>query len=496
MKKFLALFLALLMCAPSFVSCAETEESAAEDGTPSVSADPAEEAVPEETEITRENMPDTLPDDLDFGGATVTIHSRGDDESIYEVAVEEMTGEVVNDAIYERNEMVGERLNVKVEAFAGETWESYNNAISSIRASIMSADGAYDAIAGWSARIPALSLEGLMLDLNEMPYLNYEQPWWNQSAVEELQIANHLYFITGNIAKTMLSAMCIYVFNQKVATDFEVENLYDVVTERRWTIDYVHNLISNVYLDVNGDGNIGEGDLYGLTTSSVNDADGYMQGFRVSMVTRDETGLPVINVDTERMTTIVEKTYELYWNNVGCYAITGDGTDLKPFAEDRALLSTTRVSGVVSSLAEMESDYGILPYPLLDENQEEYGTRVQDALSLWCIPIDAKNPEMSAAVLEALAAQSYRTVTPAFFDVALKNRYSRDQKTAEMMDLIEQSILINFESLYNESIGNPWFVLRTLIPQKNNSFSSFWASKSKVIAKSLEKAVEKIQANG
>jgi len=103
---------------------------------------------------------------------------------------------------------------------------------------------------------------------------------------------------------------------------------------------------------------------------------------------------------------------------------------------------------------------------------------------------------MTSAVLEALAAQSYRTVTPAYFDVALKNRYSRDAQTAEMMDLIEQSVLINFESLYNESIGNPWFVLRTLMPQKNSNFASYWATNSKVITKMLQKAVEKIQENG
>jgi len=496
MKKHLSLLLALLMLAPAIVSCAETEDTASPD-TPDVSADAGtEETVPEETEISRENYPDTLPDDLDFGGETVTIHSRGDDESIYEVSVEEMTGEVVNDAVYERNEMVAERLNVKIVGFAGEKWDAYNNAIASLRASIMSADGAYDAIAGWSARIPSLSLEGLLLDLNEMPYLDLDQPWWNQSAVEELQIAGHLYFITGNIAKTMLSAMCVYVFNQKVANDFDVENLYDVVNEHRWTIDYINELTANVYVDLDGDGQMGTADLYGLTSSSVNDADGYMQGFRVSMISRDEAGLPVLDVDTERFTTIVEKVYNLMWNNPGCYAITGDGTDLKPFSEDRALLSTTRISGIVGSLADMESDYGILPYPLLNDAQTEYGTRVQDALSLWCIPIDSKNPEMTSAVLEALAAQSYRTVTPAYFDVALKNRYSRDAQTAEMMDLIEQSVLINFESLYNESIGNPWFVLRTLMPQKNSNFASYWATNSKVITKMLQKAVEKIQENG
>ena len=194
MKKFLTLFLALLMCAPAFISCAETAETAAEDGTPSVSADPAaEEALPEETEISRENIPDNLPDDLDFGGETVTIHSRGDDQAYLEIGVEEMTGEPVNDAVYERNAMVAERLNVEFVPVRAEGWEAYNNAIASLRASIMAADGAYDIIAGWSARIPALSLEGLLLDVLPLPYLDLEQPWWNQSAVEELEIAMDVF---------------------------------------------------------------------------------------------------------------------------------------------------------------------------------------------------------------------------------------------------------------------------------------------------------------
>jgi hypothetical protein len=64
------------------------------------------------------------------------------------------------------------------------------------------------------------------------------------------------------------------------------------------------------------------------------------------------------------------------------------------------------------------------------------------------------------------------------------------------MDLIEQSVLINFESLYNESIGNPWFVLRSLMPAKDSNFASYWAKNSKPIGKMLQKAVEKIQANG
>ena len=493
MKKLLALLLALLLTAPVLVSCSENAADPA-------SADPANaaptaaeaEVVAEEAEVSRENVPDTLPADLDLGGKTYVIHTRGD--STAEVYSEELTGEVVADSIYERNNMVRERLNCDIDSFLADGWENYNNSIASLRSSIMAGDGAFDIIAGWSARIPSLSLEGLFLDLNNVDYLDLAQNWWSQSAVKELQLGGKLYFVTGDIAYSMLSAMCVYVFNQKVADENQIENLYNVVKEHRWTIDYVYDLTSGIQNDLDGNGVADITDYWGLQSSSVNDADGYMQGSLVSMMTRDAEGYPVLEVDEERMTTLVEKVYHLMWENPGCYAITGDGTNIvDTIGQDRALLATTRIVGIVGSLADMESDYGILPYPLLDDSQPNYGTRVQDSLSLWCIPIDAADPNGSAAVMEALAAQSWRTVTPAYFDKALKSRYSRDRETSEMMDLIKDSVLINFESLYNESIGNPWFVLRTLMPQKNANFASYWATNKKIMGKMLDKAMEKIK---
>lgn len=495
MKRLMSAALALLMLLPVICSCAsnnvtDTETTEAADNTPSVQV----ETEPEETEITRATMPDSLPE-LDYEGETVMIHARGDDDSYHEVISEELTGEIVNDEIYTRNLTVSDRFNVNIDAYKAETWETYNNALASLRASIASGDGAYNIVAGWSARIPALSLEGLLLDLNKFEYLDLEKPWWNQSAVEELQIAGQLHMITGDIAKTMLSAMCVMAFNQKLTTDLGYENLYDVVREHRWTIDYLNDLVSTSYIDLNGNGKVDKADQFGLTTDNCNEADGYMQGFRVSMVSRDEEGVPYLDVDSERMTTIVEKVYDLYWNNPGTIGADTSVTDINIFKEDRAVIAALRVINLSGDLSEMESDYGVIPYPLLNESQTEYGTRVQDSLSLWCIPIDVKNPEMSSVILEALCAESYRKVTPAYFDVALKNRYSRDEATAEMMDLIVDSILINFESLYNESISNIWFVLRTLMPQKSNSFASYWAGREKVTRKTIEKAVQKIAEN-
>ncbi len=489
MKKCLCLFLALLLTMPALVSCA----SESNETTPSGGDTAAAETTPAETETTRENYPDTLPA-LDFEGITMNIQGRGDASSMEEIGVEELNGEAVNDAVFERNRMVEERLNVDLVPIAGDGWETYGNTISGLRSSIAAADGAYDIVAGWSARIPSLSLEGLFLDLNNVKHLDFAQPWWNRSITEELQIAGKLYFVTGDLAQSMLFAMYVYAFNQKVATDHGVEDLYTVVNEKRWTMDYVSQLVSSIYVDLDGDGARTTADLYGLHTSQTNAADSYLQGFHVSMVSRDDAGLPYMDTDTERLTTIVEKLYALMYENEGTYVSDYDSTDVVSFSEDRALFATTVMASVTSTFADMESDFGLLPYPMLDESQGKYGTRVQDALSLWCVPIDAKNAEASGAVMEALGAQSYRTVTPAYFDVALKNRYSRDTETANMIDLIKDSILLNFEAIYNESFGSPYHVLRNLMVNKSSNFASFWASNEKNIITKLAEAVEMIEA--
>lgn len=478
------------MCLPAAAGCSDS--NAADESDAPVSAVSTETPETEETETTRADIPDTLPE-LDFGGETVVIHTRGDSNATVEIFSEEMNGQPINDAIYERNELVSERLGVVIEPFIGSTWTAYDNDVAAIRQSIMSNSAAFDIVAGWSARIPALSLECVLYNLNTLPHLNLDQPWW--SVTDELDIGGQIHFVTGDLATSMLDSMCIYLFNHKVAADLSIENLYDVVREHRWTIDYVYTLTSGLYRDLDGNGSFDESDFYGLTTSSVNDADGYMQGFRVSMVSRDEEGYPVLDLNTEHLTTVVEKLYNLNWNNTGCWCITGDGTSLSPFVEDRTLLSTSRVTSMFDQLANMESDYGVLPYPLLNEAQPEYGTRVQDSVSLWCVPIDVRSTEKSGAVLEALSAQSYRTVTPEYFDVALKSRYSRDPETAEMMDLVKDSIYFNFESLYNEAIGTPWYILRDLMPQKSTDFASYWKGKEKVVKRILNVTAKDLKKN-
>lgn len=472
-------------------SCAAGENAPESTAPETAGAD----TVQEETEITRENTPDNLPADLKFSGETVVFHVRGDDNCIKEFQTEELTGEAINDARYHRNIAVSERLNVKLDVAIGDGWEKYNNTVSAIRASIQAADGAYDVIAGWSARIPSLSLEGLFLDAQTIPYLDLEMPWWNQSCRTELKIGNRLFFVTGDITQSVIDPMFVYVFNQKVAADHGIEDPYTVVNEGRWTLDYVRQQTSDLGTDLNGDGKMDENDFWGLATFQVNGMDNYMQSARVSLMKRDAEGMPVLDVDMERMTTLIEKVYALCFENPGCYVAgaTEGSIAFAAFKEDRALYTTMAMSSVRTDLAEMESDFGILPYPKLNEAQSEYGTRVQDSLTLFSVPIDCQKVDIAGATMEAIAAENYRKVTPTVYDVAMKTKYSRDPESAAMIDLIQASVLINFESIYNESIGNPWFIMRFMMQNKNKDFASYWAKEQGKVEKALEKAVTQIR---
>lgn len=485
--KLISAILALLL---GFLGTSCSEGTAADETGGMTNADAVSEGGTADTE-TGEEKPDSLPE-LDYGGRTIVIHSRGD--SVAEIYTDGMTGSVVNDIVFERNTLVEDRLNIRIEVFEAEGWQKYDQAITSLAASIYANDSAFDLVAGWSARIPSLSMLGCLYDLAGLDYLELDSPWWNQTCRTELQLGNHVYFLTGDASMSFLSAMSVYAVNHKVAQDNGIENLYDVVREHRWTVDYVNGLTRNIYRDLNGDGQIGSEDAFGLTTSSVNDADGYLQGFHATMSVRGEDGYPQFSPDLEYLGSIAEKVYELTWGNPGCLTDTGDMTDLDCFKEDRALLAVTRIGDVTGRFADMESDYGVLPYPLFDESQNSYGTRLQDGVSLWCVPIDVRDADMSAAVLEAFGSQSFRTVTPEYFDVVLKNRYSRDVETAQMMDLVKDSVWITFDSLYNESIGYPWHYLRYMMMSKTKNFSSFWAACENVYRANYEKTIGQLRS--
>ena len=491
-KKLLSAFMVIVFVAAVFISSCSGDTEPKQNVNETSGGDVL--SVAEDTEVLRENTPDTLPKDLNYTGETITVHIRGDDASILEMNAE-LTGDVIEDAVYYRNQAVEERLNVKLETFVAEGWEAYNTAVANLRGSIMAGDDTYDIIAGWSARIPQLSIEGLFVDLYDLDYLDLSQPWWVQTLITDLDIAGTLNFLTGDIALTLLKAAYVIYFNKTVEKNYEIDSLYEIVNNGEWTIDKMAEIAKTISFDVNGDGVMDENDMYGGAFSATNQVDCFLQGSNIKMISKDSDGFPVLDVEYEKLTVLVEKVYSFMFENPGVICITGnENTNSSKlnnaFMGDRALLVAGPLDTASGTFKEMESDYGIIPYPKYDSYQEEYYTRIQDSVSLWCIPITNNDPNMAGAVMEAMAAESYRKLTPAYYEIAMKVKYSRDDISSHMLDIIRDGAYLNFASIYNESIGNPWFVMRLLIDGKNKDFASWIAKNEPTIQQKLDELVE------
>jgi hypothetical protein len=483
MKIISLLLCAALLCG-ALISCGETSDGG---NAADTSAETAAET--EATGTLRENYPDTIPEGLDFGGATVTIHGRGNEHPIRELSAEQ-TGDIIDDAIYYRNLAVEDRLNVKIESYTPYGWQDYGTGMNQIRSSIRAGEDAYQIIAGYSSPIPALSVEGMLLNLKEVSYIDLQQPWWVRSTVNDLTINNKLYFLCGDIALTMLEYCYSIAVNLDIAHNYSVEDIYDIVLDGKWTLDRMYNISSGVYSDLDGDGTHNENDLYGLYIGSEigNDLGAFIQSCDIHFTRRSEDDIPYLAADVDKLVSLTEQNYKLLYENDGGYVNAGIYAYEK-FPEGHMLFAPSYLYFYPDFYKGMESDYGILPYPKYDEAQTEYKTGLQGGFSIWCIPISVQNLELSGAVMEAMAAQSYRTLTPTYYETALKVKYSRDEKSIKMLDIIRDGAVIDFDYVYNGMIGGPLGLHREIVSGKKSDFASKWASAEAKVAAALEKLI-------
>jgi len=121
-------------------------------------------------------------------------------------------------------------------------------------------------------------------------------------------------------------------------------------------------------------------------------------------------------------------------------------------------------------------EFGILPYPKFDESQERYGAYVTSAHTLYSVPIDAQDPDLSGAVLELMASEGHRKIMPAYFDVTLKAKYSDGPVMSSVFDLLKDSIIFDVGYMFTEYIAPAAIVeVRNSFGQ-NRNWATVWAA--------------------
>ncbi len=442
----------------------------------------------ETEEITRENYPDSLPDGLNFGGEKFVIHYYDSNEQ--EWIAEETNGETINDAVYNRNLAVSERLGVEFEFYRGGSAGDYQKFViqNNLRSSILAGDGAFDLIAGYSSFITR-GMDGLLMNLYNVKYLDFDKPWWVSDLVEEATINGKMFYMTGDLALSMLMNMDIMFYNETLSESLFGETFYDQVFDGSWTLDKAAYYIKQASADLNGDGKLdAENDRAGLMMfDRYSGCDAFLGAFRQPVTEKNKDGIPELCVNSERMVTIIERLYDLFWVSEGAYLPTqyhpeSEQFSMSRFAAGDCLLFLSRLCGAEDQqMRDMKDEWGILPMPKLDEAQSDYGVYLCDAHSKFCIPVDCKNPDMAGAVTEALAAENYRHLTETYYSVALQTKYARNAETVKVLEMLRPCIVTNF-GIVHSVIGGLQVLRNTVMVGKDSMASWYAENESKLKA--------------
>lgn len=490
-KKWLGLILGISMILPGVSACSrDTADPVSPDTTTPESTAVTTEAVPETEPVDpRLLIEDGLPEKK-FDGQNFTLYLRGGPD-IYQpddFVAEESSGDILVNAVYERNRDVSERFDINFQY----NFDTSNNtgyattAFLSIRANedvndIMGLHGSYCFY---------YASAGLILDWNQnMMYNDLSKPWWDADFKNNMTIAGKLYGMTGSISHNSIGSTFCMLFNKEILKNANLDYPYDAVRDGSWTYDKFHSLCTAATVDLNGDGVFKpEDDQFGVYSGGWRFPVSifYMGGDRIYTYD-DENGL-TMTIYNERTVSITDDLKEFYKEpSVIIEGYHGSGSSL--FKEGRVLFWGDSMK-TLQNVRDYDLDIGIVPYPKYDESLTRYYSLVDAGANVFTVPVTAQRLEMISIITEALAAEGYKKVVPAFYEVGLKAKYARDTDTAEMLEIITDSRWFDV-GYYEADVNRTLSYIGRSILFDNIEFSSFCKSTSSGMQKSLEKMIAK-----
>ena len=493
--KTIGLFLALILTALSLVlsGCGSALDGPAGETVPETGLPASSETGPESETAEPRILPD-LPD-LTFQSDEIhclhwTLGSDGVGSGWIpweEIAADRYNGDSVNDAVYERNHYVEEKYHVVVTT---EYAQANTELPDKVLQAVATGDNTYSFIVERSLDIRSMWTSGSFYNLNgdELQYLDLEKPWWNRDSLDAFTFGGVTQFASSDLLVMDKSETGVVLFSTVLQADNKLDNYYELVENGTWTWEALARNAEACEDDLDGDLTMTARDQWG---SCGNRAPGeYLYvGSGRKFAEIDKDGYIYTQVGDEESIDLMQEIHEMM-----IYPSFHAHTDyIKEFSitnkfkanEVEFLYYSVKMA---NSLRDMETNYGILPIPKYDEHQTRYYDLVMpDGDSILAVPISNDTPEVTGFVLEALTAESYYTVYPAFFDVVMMGKCTRDPESRDMLGIIFNSR--TYDTGLVQGLGGFMneYVLYAQMHHGDVAFTSLYKTYESKIGDSLEK---------
>ena len=475
---------AALLCALLLTGCGGGETTTPTDTTPA-------ETVPE-TEAY-----DGL-EAKNFGGVTFTIANREKSPNYNahpnpELEAPEMTGEVLNDGIFSRNQVLEEKFNIKL---ASVTFPNHNDIVKEIEKAVTAGDATYDAAFPGIATAFQMAMSGHLYELSEIPHLQTEKAWWMTNVLHNTSIGGKNYFVPGDINVGAMNASGIVYFNKQILSDYNLDSPYAIVDDGKWTLDAMTALSAQVTHDADGNGTLDQYDVFGTECSSFA-WQPLFYGSGQLLIAKDASDMPYLDAASEQNYDAISAVVAFLNNDASTFNVnhTTGVADLGAltvdmFRNDQALFFVELMYGV-PEFRDMESDFGLLPLPKATEAQSRYSTYLHPGnATTVVVPVINTELDRAGMILEDMAFYSSQYVRPAFYDVMLKSKFARDDDSARMLDIILSEFTIDLALIMNTSGIDIDNLMRTAATKGTTDILSTIAANDQKYAAILQKAVD------
>ena len=484
MKKSMFMIFVILTLIPfAFVSSCSTDpqnETSTNNGGEKQENPEGDDDEPEDYFEARKKIPDNLPD-TDFGGEDIKIMIHPTSGQF--VLAEEILGEVVNDAVYEANLMVNERFNANLKLVE----ENEVTMIDVIKRAVQAGDNYFNIAFVHDFLGAPLAFDSFYANFYDMKHLDFDKPWWNKAALDELTVLGQCYMTSPSMTYMALARARVLLINEDKMADFGLDLPYDDVIAGTWTLDKLIALTKDTWQDLNGNGIADDEDFYGFFTEG--SLYGYIDNFEIPIYGRDEYGLVSLATDAHKMSEFADKLYDWFFTSNDARIDSGDPNNLfcAEFANGQTLIQRGQLHESLPRLLGSDINYGILPMPKYDENQKDYMTQCGEFLCVVPSTMQGEDLDRLSIIMEAMCAEGYKMVFPAYFEIALQVKYF-DAQSVQMLDIINESRRPSFSYIYDSGIG----MLHTLynlftVGSPSKDFASFYERRIPQLQKTIEK---------
>ena len=452
----------------------ETEASSAEDTSADTSEDTSEDTSAETKDATEsetaeiETSGEADRKGKEFRILSATRAPAGMASSNCFLEGEQNTAGTINEAVHERNTAVELELDAALTFSHADADKS--DIQSEIKRLVMSGTDAYDLVISELLPFASLANDGTFRNILSSEFTGFDfenKPYWYKEYMDDLRLVNgYEYLLAGDFFIDVLRSSHLLLFNKEMYRDHyrrDPGEVFEWVLNYEWTYEKLNGIITDMYLDKNGNSRRDHGDRWGLSISDLRSAKiGFIVSADPGLVSRGEDGTPrIVLGDTSRMADLTQRLSLLLVNS-SCYiSDAAGGNSLRDFTEGSALLCEGHWLGSLenTALLDMKEGAGVLPYPQLYASDKRYITATSNTANVGAVLLTAKDEAFISTVIQALNRETASRLIPKYYRDALKLRYDADPYTAGMIRILHDNIGGSFMLAYgNQAIdgsGNP-----------------------------------------